>query len=420
MGRWERREDAKNLTLIMASGAVGALITGGVLIAQSLSAHRPPPRVWRVQARPPVMRVYHFQVRAPLNGSDRIYGKVRTVDGRELEGFIRWDRNEGSWTDVLDAIKMARPGDERASGVRFGQIRAIQVQGPDRALVTLRSGEQVEMASGGTDLGEAVRRIVIGDPNHGQSRLDWDQVDVIEFRPAPNGDRPAEGRLYGTLTTRSGHAYTGRIGWDMDEIYSTDILDGDLRGSRQKIPFGAIARIDRDGYSAARVLLRSGREVTLRGTNDVNGENSGITVSDPTLGQVKVGWHDFDHVTFVDAPGDADVVSFDGGRPLSGTVVTESGESFTGKVRWDNDEAYTWEMLNGSSADGAEFEVEFGQIASIRKLGPGAAVTLRDGRSFALSGSNDVNAENGGIYVGSGNKVRRVAWSDFKELRLDD
>ena len=52
MGRWERREDAKNLTLIMASGAVGALITGGVLIAQSLSAHRAPPRVWRVEARP--------------------------------------------------------------------------------------------------------------------------------------------------------------------------------------------------------------------------------------------------------------------------------------------------------------------------------------------------------------------------------
>ena len=345
---------------------------------------------------------------------------MRTVDGRELRGFIRWDRNEGSWTDVLDAAKVSRDGDESASGVRFGQIRGIQVQGPDRALVTLRSGERVEMAGSGTDLGESVRRIVVGDPNHGQSELDWNQVDVIEFLPVPAGDRPAEARLYGTLTTRSGQSYTGRIGWDMDEIYTTDVLDGDFRGNRQRIPFGAIAGIERDGLSAAHVVLRSGAEVTLRGTNDVNSENAGITVSDPTLGQVKVGWHDFDHVTFADAPGDAAGVSFDGGRPLIGTVVTESGESLTGTVRWDNDEASTWEMLNGSSADGAELEVEFGQIASIRKDGSGAAVTLRDGRSFALSGSNDVNAENRGIYVESGNKVRRVAWEDFKELRLDD
>lgn len=420
MGRWERKEDAKNLSLIVVAGAVGALITGGVLIAQSLSAHRGPPDVvWRIESDPPVIATYHVEATAPLTGSDRIYGRVRTVDGRELMGFIRWDRNEGSWTDVLDATKVASRGSQRLSGIRFGQIRGLQVEGSHRALLTLRSGERVEMSGSGTDLGSSVRAIVVTDASHRQSELKWNQVDRVDFLPVPHGVRPAEARLYGTLTTRSGQTFTGRIGWGMDEIFTTNTLDGDRQGSRESIPFGAIARIEPDGSSGARVVLRSGEEVTLRGTEDVDRDNAGITVSDPTLGQVEVSWSHMENVTFTDAPADADNVSFDGGRPIEGTVLTASGEQFSGTIRWDNDEAYTWEMLNGSS-EGAEFDVEFAQIAQILKDGNGSLVTLKDGRSFRLTGSNDVNAENGGIYVDNGHGVRRVSWHDFKELRLDD
>ena len=88
-------------------------------------AHRyvPPPRPARTAAA-----TYRFEATAPLSGSDRLYGRAWTVDGRELEGFIRWDRNEGSWTDVLDADKVAG-GRETQSGIRFGQIQRIQVEG---------------------------------------------------------------------------------------------------------------------------------------------------------------------------------------------------------------------------------------------------------------------------------------------------
>ena len=158
--------------------------------------------------------------------------------------------------------------------------------------------------------------------------------------------------------------------------------------------------------------------MTLRGTEDVDSDNDGITVSDPALGQVKVDWNAFDNVTFSDAPAGADQVAFDGGRPITGTVVTESGQELTGTVRWDNDEAYTWEMLNGSE-NGADFEVEFAQIANIRKDGRGSQVTLKDGRSFHLVGSNDVNRQNRGIIVDTANGSHRLSWSDFKELRLD-
>lgn len=51
---------------------------------------------------------------------------------------------------------------------------------------------------------------------------------------------------------------------------------------------------------------------------------------------------------------------FDGGQPLMGTVITESGEELVGAISWDNDEAYGWEMLKpsgdmpgGAAASGA-------------------------------------------------------------------
>ena len=36
---------------------------------------------------------------------DRIWGRIYTTSGDVYEGFIRWDRNEGSWVDVLDGSK---------------------------------------------------------------------------------------------------------------------------------------------------------------------------------------------------------------------------------------------------------------------------------------------------------------------------
>jgi hypothetical protein len=415
MGAWERREDAKNLTLIAVSGIVGALLTGALFIGRDMSAHRD----FRALHFPSYAGVmYRFGPAAPLTGAGPIYGRVRTIDGRDLTGFIRWDRNEGSWTDILDAAKVTWRGRETVSGVRFGQIRAIQVQGPRHGLVTLRSGQRVEMAGTTSDLGEGVRGIVVTEPGGSRTELCWDAVDWVEFLPAPEDARPPAARLYGTLTTRSGQTFNGLIGWNMEDISTTDFLGGGRYGSRRRIPFGTVERIVRDGPDAARVVLRSGAQLTLGGTPDVGSANDGITVSDPALGQVKVDWRDFDNVTFSAPPRPARAVTFDGGHPITGTVLTEGGEALTGTVRWDDDEASTWEMLNGS-AGGADFEVEFGQIARIRKVGAGARVTLKDGRSLELSGSNDVDGGNRGVVVDTGTEVRKVPWSDFKELRLD-
>ena len=131
--------------------------------------------------------------------ADRLYGRVVTAAGAVYEGYLRWDGNEGSWSDVLDGDKdlpwensrdarrldgdLRRRTRERSvsvfglriswarddaglaeasrSGIRFGHLRSLAVMGDDRALLTLKSGEELELHGGGTDLGDELSQLVL-------------------------------------------------------------------------------------------------------------------------------------------------------------------------------------------------------------------------------------------------------------------
>lgn len=386
--------------------------------------------------------------------ADRLYGRVTTASGDVFEGYLRWDRNEGSWADLLDGTKELpwqnmrdaerldweheRRGRERSvnilglriswtegedeypasatSGIRFGHLRTLEAFRDDRVRLTLKSGQEIELKGGATDLGDALRGLVVQDPERGRVELRWRDLDEIEFMEAPAGvEAPVAERLYGTLRTRSGLEFTGFVAWDLDEILTSDMLDGEERGTEREIPFGRIAAIERAGSSGARVILENGEELTLRGSNDVDDGNRGIIISDPGLGHVSLDWDDFDQLRFHRAPGrDGSYASFDGGKALWGTVETEDGERHTGYIRWDNDEESTWEMLDGRNGE-VDFDVEFGLIAEIWKLENwGSQVRLLDGRVFELEGSNDVDGDNKGIFVTfEDGETILVRWWDF-------
>jgi hypothetical protein len=389
--------------------------------------------------------------------SDRVYGRVLVDTGDVYEGYIRWDRNEASWSDILDGTKELpwlnvrdaqrldpdfddRPRERSinifglriswtdddddyptsaSAGIRFGHLRALDVFGDDRAVLTLKSGQELEFEDGATNLGDGIRGVEVEDPDGWTVELRWDELEVVEFMEAPRSALPpGADRLYGTLTTRSGMEFTGFVAWDLDEVLTSDILDGEERGRERRIPFENIGSIRRAGRSGSSVELRDGGEVYLRDSNDVDEGNRGIRVSDPDLGQVTVAWSDFDAIRFHGAPAAAgSYTAFDGGKPLWGTVETESGEQWTGYIRWDNDEESTWELLDGRSG-GVEFDVEFGLIDRIRKLGEWACeVLLLDGRSFELDGSNDVDEDNKGVFVTlEDGDVILVRWWDFAEV----
>ncbi len=433
-------EDAKNGAVIGGSALAGVLATAAFLTLGGDAG----PRVEADAASPSAVSVRIVRSGAPTvtlttsrvrraeapsrryelvehkSGANRLFGTVRLAGDRGgapvvRHGFLRWDRNEGSWGDPLNAVKI---GDGRSqSTIRFGHVRRIERLRGNQARLVLRSGETVRFGPNGTDLGPSLRKLVVTGVNGRRAEFDWSDVADVTFDPAPAGAAPASGRLHGTLSTASGMEFTGFVAWDLDEILSSDVLDGDFQGERHEIPFGAVASISREGSRSARVVLHSGEELVLSGTNDVDRRNNGITVSDPALGAVNVSWKDFAGLVFHEAATEETIHDFDGGVPLLGTVATTSGELLSGRIKWDADEARSWETLDGR-VGGTEFEIEFSKIAAIARSGDGATVTLRDGRAFHLSGSNDVDGGNRGIVVATEAGEVVVPWKDFAELSL--
>ena len=401
---------------------------------------------------------------ARAQDGDRIWGRLYTTSGDVYEGFIRWDRNEGSWVDILDGSKEipdenylawleAKDADgpplryidlqgfrisweeadpdfslTAASGIRFGHLRSLRVVEGDRVELILRSGELVEL-EGTADLGRSNRGLVVDVPGRAEVDLDWSDLERIVFSAVPSGVRAAAHRLYGTVEDVQGNRYTGYVSWDLDEILESDVLDGEeMRGGRDReIRFGEIASIARI-QGGAQVVLVDGEELDLTGERDVDRRNRGIQISDPGLGMVEVEWSEFEILRFHEADAVVGYDAFDGGHPLVGTVVTQSGEEIDGMIRWDADEAGSWEFLNGL-ADDVVFTIEFSKVSRItRGQVFGATVTLLDGRTFELDDSSDVDWDNKGILIAPAgvnsaggpdeSRWRVIPWDEFKEARF--
>lgn len=399
-----------------------------------------------------IFSILIFPIITSADSAGRIYGKIYTNDNEVFEGLIRWDKNEVGWVDVLDgnkelpdenrrqSSKKYKEGgrsegsieffglklnsgsnwwpDQAQSGIRFGHIKTLEAIDDERALLVLKSGIEIELSEGSTDIGDNIREIIIEDGKRGEIEFIWEDIDRIEFAQARSDVTSKFGeRIYGTLVTRRGDEYTGFVCWDVDEVLTEDELDGEEKGRNRKIKFGQIAAIERYSSSGATVIMKTGDEKVLKGTNDVDGSNRGIIISDPTLGQVRVNWDEFKRLDFKSPVKQVGYDQFDGGRKIKGTVKTDGGQSFTGEIRWDNDEEYTWEILDGEYR-GAEFDIEFGLIKSIEKNSSRSSiVTVSDGRTFRLRGSNDVDSDNKGIFVTlADGDVEEIIWDEFESV----
>jgi sporulation protein YlmC with PRC-barrel domain len=386
----------------------------------------------------------------------RLYGRILTTDGDVYEGFIRWAGNEGGWFDILhgdkeipernwrDAerlgwepeprerrfeifgigISLPGGGDEVSrssqSGVRLGHVSSLEVLGSNRARLLLKSGEEVEFRGGG-DIGASVDEILVASPDGQQVELAWRDVRTIDFLTGPEASTGWGDRLYGTLRTRDGERFTGYVVWDMDELFGEDVLDGEDGGREVEIPFARVRSIERYGSGAARVRLADGEDLVLRGSNDVDDDNRDILIADPALGEVRVEWDAFDILELERPPSRVATEGFDGGSRLRGTVRARGGETHTGWIRWDNDEESSWEILDGELADGVDLDIEMGRIQSIERVAYDASrVTLRDGRTFELTGSNDVDEGNKGVFVErEDGALVRVPWDRFERVDFD-
>lgn len=430
----------------------------------------------------------------PLSAqSDRIWGRVFTTGGEQYEGFLEFGRGQraASWTDVLvgsreipdenyyawleavhdgkRAVRTLEVKGHRVSweerhrdfanttstGIRFGHLAALVLDDEGEMRIVQRSPAgtplldvagsrlgSVSLSPGGvrtsTTAGGLGARVTVDDPVDGQVRVSGRDITRVEFGAAPPGAAPAAGRVHGSVEDRFGRTFTGFVSWSGAPILLSDRFHGrDDDGDSRRFPLDQIGTVE-SRFGGAWVTLASGQGLDLYRPLDSRYEQPDvrwyrrtIRIADPGLGLVHVDWDDFRTLRLHPGSVRAGYGDFDGGGPLFGVVATRSGEEIEGWIRWDADEEWTWDFLDGTS-DNVEFDVEFANIRRIEQTGDGLArVTLLDGRSYEISGSNDVDGDNRGIFVfpNAGPAEREgvgqagvdwhyVGWEDFREARF--
>jgi len=144
--------------------------------------------------------------------------------------------------------------------------------------------------------------------------------------------------------------------------------------------------------------------------------SANINVTDAELGDVTLRWERIESIQFMPTPASADP----GVWRLYGSVESDAGD-FEGFIQWDKNECLNIDELDGETEDG-EVAIEFGRIRSIERRGRrGSIVELKDGRSYRLSGTNDVNDDNRGIMVEDPRYGRvTVSWDAFDRITFTE
>jgi len=382
-----------------------------------------------------------------------IYGTVTLQDGDQHTGFLRWEGEEAFWDDLfhsrqnelpwLEHVDMDELQKERkrryfeSHGMfdrlmwtlhnqdgnlhlsrlficQFGYLDGIAMDEEENVTILLRGGETIPVHGYSNDVSSDILVYpAAGDP----VEVEWDDLAGISFSPAPAGAAPFAYRLYGAVESTEG-TFEGFIQWDQSECTSIDMLDG----HDQEIPMGDIRSITKNRKGNADIVLKNGDAFSMAGTNDVGGGNRGVMVENEAWGRVTVAWKRFLSITFAEGHGSgAGREDFPGIAPLTGTVTGTEGDTWTGRIVYDLDEAWTRDIFNGENRD-LEYDIPFGLITSIEKRDDETCrVSLITGHVLDLTDSQDTGGKHAGILVfESGEKeARYIPWSGIDTITLD-
>ncbi len=222
-----------------------------------------------------------FQPTPPLRGAPgRLHGTVQTVHG-EFTGFVQWNREQGVGADELAMNTVDGP-----VRVRLETIRSIVRRSPEDALVTLLD-DRTFRVSGNRGFGRRNRGIRVDDARYGRVLVPWHAVERLDLNTGGSGpgydDYPPGRPLAGSVTTRSGDRFVGRLVYDLDESETTEALDAPAAGLDYSIPFELIVSIapppPRDCTFRPVVLtLRSTEELHLDCAGDLDPGNGGMLI----------------------------------------------------------------------------------------------------------------------------------------------
>ncbi len=384
-----------------------------------------------------------------------IYGKISTFLGETYIGQIRWGNEEAFWTDRFNANKVYnnnidflsdkeilqlkkekqmyqhedwKNGDDsqlqndkseyaflHQFSCQFGEIKTIKMNRWEKAELELRDGSKVMVSGKGTN--DMDTPITIYDLKKGKLELDWMEIAEVEFLKEPSLFKSAIGdQLYGTVFTPQGQ-YTGLIEWDKDERVTTDELNGNISDGKFTESFDNIKSIE-PHQKGSLVTKQNGEEIYVFGTNDVNSKNRGVIVTIENVGHINVDWENLNRVEFSTKKKDGkSYTQFQKPKEISGTVKTKEGKSIKGKIVFDLDEQFDFEVLNGASGK-MFYEIPFRNIKRILPTDAhNCTVELKTKQQIQLRDSQDVSFKNEGLLVfqNSTNPIY-VSWREVEEV----
>ena len=393
-------------------------------------------------------------------GAGFIHGTVTWPSGEAKTGYLRWKDEEAYWDDLfhcgyrdlvwaeyvdLDRLRAERRAEYfRTHGLfdrlayaldsdgdnpvgwrmflsRFGDMRGIEIRdGEDDFAITAEGGRH-QIGGYANDAGATLLLYVAGEEK--PERIRWNDLTGILFSPAPADFAPYAERLYGRVQTAAGE-FEGYIQWDKSENTSIDILDGENETGEVDLEMGEIRSLTRTRDNKVDAILKDGREMRLEGTNDVDSGNRGLLIEVADLGKVTVPWNRFDSIEFLDGYGSGSArEAYANGDPLRGRLTTTDGRELAGRLVFDLDEAWRWDLFNGQDGQDLEYDIPFHRIREIRALptdDPACRVTLVSGRTLDLAENQDTGAENGGILVfeSEGADPEHVLWMSVDSIEF--
>ncbi|PWJ57910.1 hypothetical protein CLV98_10590 [Dyadobacter jejuensis] len=227
-----------------------------------------------------------------------LFGTVKSKYGT-LTGYIKWDQDE-----TMTSTKLDGKDQEKTHKIPFWQINHILKKDDNSSEVTLRSGSKL-LLWGTDDVGSSNHGLTIFSRNMGAIKVKWKDFIELElshkaytsqlygyrdFRPST--------KLMATVTTLTGSRYQGRIVYDLDEQWNSDILEGYKNGLNYLIPFGNIRTVERKNEKQSLISLRNGAKVLLGGQNDVNDKNWGLLIWNDQEKPKYVPWNQVKTVQF--------------------------------------------------------------------------------------------------------------------------
>lgn len=271
--------------------------------------------------------------------------------------------------------------------------------------------------------------------------------------------------IHGTVTLKSGEAHTGILRWDDDEesfwsdhfngekseipqfqtlsddikeaiedsqkgpkldllsfqVTLSSIFADDLENPDFIVPFGAIAKLttlrNEQGDDGLRISLHNGDSFeSYDGSNDLDAE---IFVKKASGATEQFKMRQVDHVVFSQTS-----QPFEGFNQGIYAVVDSELGTFKGRVFWDRDERFLNETIEGtemSQPENGELSIPLVDIKSIEKKTMGSLLTQHSGKQLHLTGTNDVDDDNRGLYIDTPDRGRiLLPWEQFKKMTIQD